>query len=219
MRTRLPDARSLAGFTLIEIAFAIAILALVMGSLVSVSDSTRKTYEQGVTSSLAQGAARRAMSRVASEFENGGLGTLLPAPIGVASSDIAFQVATGIDANTGLIMFGSSTRLRWVMESGELDNGLDDDGDGLIDEGSIVLTRNYLQPGEISVILARGITELLEGELPNGLDDNGNGFSDERGFCMTLQGSLLILRITSARRSAAGRLSLASIETAVRLKN
>jgi len=219
MRGMQRRARARAGFSLIEIVVAIAVLGVVMSSLSSVFDSTRDTYQQGATVSQAQTAARRGIGRIAGELENGGIGTLLPSPIGVANSDMVFQVARGVDPLTGSIQFEPGSRLRWAVEPSELNNGLDDDGDGLVDEGRVLLTRNFLQADELTVVVARGVSELLEGELPNGIDDNGNGFSDEPGFCMTLQGSLLILRLTTERMSADRRSSVSTVETAVRLKN
>ncbi len=208
-----------AGFTLLELSISIALLGLITGGICGVFDSTRKVYAQGTTSSLTNTTARRAVDRIACELENSGLGTLFPSPIGMACDDLVFQVATGVDIGAGTIEFGPSSRLHWEIEGGELDNGLDDDGDGLVDEGCAILTRNYLQPGEREVTLARGISELLEGEIANGLDDNGNGFDDEAGFCVTLQGNLLVLRVSSARVGASGRLTQSTVETSIQLKN
>jgi prepilin-type N-terminal cleavage/methylation domain-containing protein len=207
------------GFTLIELAIAIGIVGLVAGSLVGVLDSTRKTYNQGSAQTRVQADARRALDRIAAELENVGLATLVPAPVGVAVNDLVFQVATGVNAANSAITFGSSTRLRFAYEAGETNNGVDDDGDGLVDEGRVILTRNYLQANEVSVTLVRGVSEYLQGEFANGADDNGNGFADEKGFCMTLQGNLLILRLSLERPVTEGRSAVATVETAVRLKN
>jgi hypothetical protein len=206
------------GFTLLEIAIACAVLGLVLGSLSGVIDSTRKGYSQGSAQARVQSDARRALDRIAMELENGGVGTLLPNPINVAATDLVFQVVSGVDLATDTVTFDLSSRLRFDYEAGETNNGIDDDNDGLIDEGRVVLTRNYLAAGELSTTLVKGVTELLEGETANLVDDNGNGFADERGFCMTLQGNLLVLRLTLAR-PVDGRSVVASVQTSVRLKN
>ncbi len=219
MRTGIKRHTARGGFTLIEIAIAAGILGLVIGALTGVLDSTRKTYIQGSTQVRAQSDARRAMDRIATELENGGLGTLIPNPIGIAATDLVFQVATGVDPLTSAVTFDNSSRLMFAYETGETNNGLDDDGDGLIDEGRVIFTRDYLQPNEMRTTLVTGVNELLEGELPNGLDDNGNGFADERGFCMTLQGSLLVMRLSLSRPVTETRSIVSTVETAVRFKN
>ncbi|MEO6710261.1 MAG: prepilin-type N-terminal cleavage/methylation domain-containing protein [Planctomycetota bacterium] len=219
MRARKTAHNARAGFTLLEIVFAVAILGLVLGSLTGVLDSTRKGYGQGSAGARAHADARRAIDRIAAELENAGLGTLFPNPIGVAASDELFQTVAGVNPATSAIIFNTSTRLRFAYEQGEANNGLDDDGDGLVDEGQVILTRNVGQADEISTTLVRGISEYLEGETGNVGDENANGFNEEQGFCMTLQGSLMILRITLERPVPEGNPVLASVETAVRLKN
>ncbi|HUR29491.1 MAG TPA: prepilin-type N-terminal cleavage/methylation domain-containing protein [Planctomycetota bacterium] len=216
MRTRRNGKRG--GFTLIEIAIACAVLGLVLGALSGVIDSTRKSYGQGSAQARVQADARRAIDRIAAELENGGVGTLIPNPIGVAANDLVYQVVSGVNLLNNTVTFDNSSRLRFAYETGETNNNVDDDGDGLVDEGRVVLTRDYLAAGELSTTLVKGVSELLEGENANGADDNGNGFADERGFCMTLQGNLLVLRLTLAR-PIDGRSVVASVQTSVRLKN
>jgi type II secretory pathway pseudopilin PulG len=208
-----------AGHTLIELAIALGVLGLVLGSLTSVFESSRKAYRQGSTAALVQSDARRALDGIAARLENAGFATLVPNPVNVAVDDLLFQVSTGFDEAAGTIIFGPSTRLCFVYADGETDNGIDDDGNGLVDDGRVVLTINYLQPGEISVTLARGVCELLQGELANGVDDNGNGLVDERGFCITRNGNLLLLRLSVARATPAVSPIIATVETALRLKN
>lgn len=207
------------GFTLIELAITMGIAGLVLGSLARVLDSSKNTYGRGSAVAQVQNDARRTLDRVSAELENGGFGTLLPNPVGVAVDDLVFQAATGIDGATGALLFGNSSRLRFVYETGEMNNGLDDDSDGLVDEGCLVFTRNYLLAGEVRVILAHGVAELLEGETANGADDNGNGFADEPGFCITRTGNLLQVRLTLIRPVTGGDPAMASVETALRLKN
>jgi prepilin-type N-terminal cleavage/methylation domain-containing protein len=218
MQRASPSARR-GGFTLIEIAIAMGILGLVLSSVIGMLSSSSKGFNQGSTSALVQNDARRTLDRLAVELENAGLGTLLPNPVGIAADDLVFQIATGVNEADGTIVFGTSTRLRFVFEPGELVNGLDDDGDGLVDEGCVVLTRNYFQANELNVTLARRIPSLLEGEIGNGIDDNGNGLVDERGFAMTREGDLLRLRLSMMRAAPDGNVAITTVETALRLKN
>ncbi len=207
------------GFTLIELAIVVGIVGLILGSVADVFDSTKRTYGQGSSAALAQNEAQRALNRVVAELENAGFGTLIPNPVAIGAHDLVYQVATGINTANNTVTFGTSRRLRFIYEPGETNNGLDDDGDGLVDEGCIELTKNYLQANQVTVTLAHGTRELLEGETANGADDNANGLVDERGFCMTRTGNLLRIRLSMARPAAGTNPAVATIETAIRLKN
>jgi hypothetical protein len=105
------------------------------------------------------------------------------------------------------------------LETGEQDNGLDDNGNGLVDEGVIVWTENPGLVDERRVIRSHWVREYLEGELPNGLDDNGNGLRDERGLCFSIEGDVLTIRITLERRDDDGRIHTKTVQTSVRVRN
>ena len=79
-------------------------------------------------------------------------------------------------------------RFEFVYDPDEVDDGQDNNGNGLIDEGRIVWTRNVGAPDERSVVLCHQVREYLEGEVPNGLDDNGNGLVDEKGLSFERNG-------------------------------
>jgi prepilin-type N-terminal cleavage/methylation domain-containing protein len=207
------------GYTLIEMAITLSLVGLILGSLTNVLTSSGNAYEQGAASANAQALVRRAGERLGQLLENAGSGTLLPNPVGIACSDLVFQAATGVDPATQAITYDNSARLRFLYESGELNNGLDDDGDGLVDEGSVEYTRNYLLASQRLVVLANGVTELLEGELLNGLDDNANGLVDEPGFSVTRVGNLLRVRISLAAPVGGAAAAVATSDTALRLKN
>ena len=206
------------GFALIEVAVSLAIIVVILSSLVQVNRSTMSTFAQTSAATLVHTQARRALDRIASELENGGLATLQPNPVINSTDNIVFQAATGVDATTGAIVYGSPTRLAWVLEPGELNNGVDDNGNGLVDDGELVLTRNYLQADQQTIVLAHGVSKLLEGETANNADDNGNGLIDEHGFCVFREGNLLRVRLTLLR-SVKGKVVKATVETGVRMRN
>lgn len=208
-----------AGYTLIEMAIALGIIGVILGSLTGVFESSGNAYEQGAATANAQSQVRRAVERMAQRLENAGFGTLLPNPVGIACDDLVFQAASGVNPNTQAIQYDNSARLRWVIEAGETNNGLDDDGDGLIDEGRVEYTRNYLLASQVVVTIAKGVPELYDGELDNGADDNGNGFADEPGFHMTREGNLLRVRLCVAVPVPGRDAAVATMDTALRLKN
>lgn len=98
-------------------------------------------------------------------------------------------------------------RTTWISfeyASGELDDGKDNNGDGLIDEGRVVMTTSQGTAEERRTVLYGSVREFLEGETPNGKDDNGNGngLVDERGLCFVLDGELLRIFLTLERPGA-----------------
>jgi hypothetical protein len=105
------------------------------------------------------------------------------------------------------------------LDTGEIDNGLDDDGDGLIDERRLVLTRNVGGPNTITTVLCNGIPELAEGEVANGLDDNGNGVVDEAGFNVRKVGDLLTVRLTVQAPAGGGQIITSTLSTSIVLHN
>jgi hypothetical protein len=90
--------------------------------------------------------------------------------------------------------------VRFDYEEGELDDGADNNGNGLVDEGCLFWTRDVGEPSEKTHVIARGVREYLEGEEPNLDDDNGNGLEDERGFCLERVGEALVIRLTLERQ-------------------
>jgi hypothetical protein len=210
--------RTRSGFALIEVAVSLGIIVLIFGSLVEVNRSTLNAYAQTSAETLLQSEARRALDRVSAELENGGLATLQPNPVVNWTDNLVFQACTGVDPLTGAMTYGTPTKIAWVLDPGELMNGIDDNGNGLIDEGELVLTRNYNQANPQSVVIAHNVANLLEGEIANHADDNGNGLIDERGFCIIREGNLLHIRLT-LQRSVKGKVVQATVETGVRLRN
>jgi hypothetical protein len=207
------------GFALIEVAVTISLIALVFGSIVQAHRATVQTYSQASAVAIVQAEAQRVLDRVTAELENSG-SVLQPNPIVASTDNIVFQAATGVNAATGAITSGTPTRLAWLVDDGETaNNGVDDNHNGIVDEGKLVLTRNYNLPNEVSIVLAHRVPKYLQGETFNNADDNGNGLVDEHGFCVFREGNLLRVRLTLARATKGGKIVNATVETGVRLRN
>jgi len=159
---------------------------------------------------------------MAHEIGNAGRGSLFPNPQpvpgiqGLGTSTLDFQACVGTAGKVPL--FGPVQRLALELEPSELDNGLDDDADGLVDEGLVTWTTDLGGPSPRRAVLATGVGELLEGELANGADDNGNGLTDEPGLVFDADGERLILRLT-LQRTNDGRVSVRTSETSILLRN
>lgn len=213
---RAPASR--AGFSLVELLLAVALLSIVLASTAIVSSTGYRTYRASSAQSSAESRARRGLDRAATELRRAVADTV-PNPGGNLGMDLVeFRQAVGIDG-TGNLQLGPLMRLALELDAGEPANGLDDDGDGLVDEGELVLTRDVGGPAQTRVVLVRPVRALLEGEATNLADDNGNGLVDERGFCVERVGELLTLRLTIEDFEPSGRRILRTVETSIRLRN
>jgi prepilin-type N-terminal cleavage/methylation domain-containing protein len=211
--------RACAGFTLIEVMITSSLVGLVVSAILGLGMSGTSVFRSGSSRANLDAASQRAMERIVAELTTAGKGKLAPLATGAnGETSMLFQQAIGVTAGkTDWTPLPLS--LDWELETGELDNGIDDNGNGLVDEGLVVLTRDAGGPNPDRVILCRWVRSYLEGEVPNGGDDNGNGLFDERGFCFERVGDSLVIRLTLERLDSDGIPVVRSLETTVRLRN
>lgn len=214
--------RKAGGFTLIEALISTVLASLLLGSLVLAVNRGIGLFEQSAANNDVDSRAGRAIDVVtrallaASENSiNPNLETPVGAPNIVWSSTIDYQ---DVDGWAGGVQFGPVVRLAFELEDGEIDNGLDDNGNGLVDEHQVV---RIVDPGpnEQRFVLVNGVSEFLEGETPNGLDDNGNGIIDERGLCFDLIGDTLNIRMSIERLGPGGRLIVRTQSASIAFRN
>jgi prepilin-type N-terminal cleavage/methylation domain-containing protein len=211
--------RRRAGFTLIELMIVLALLSTFVGSLLAVGSTSTRLCETGVNKSNLEGSARRALDRLARELSGArsdSLGTLPESPLWQEGID--FDRVESIRAGDGRITW-SADRAEFRLDGEETDDGLDNDDDGLVDEGALVLVRDSGGAGESAITLAHGVREYLEGELANGVDDNGNGLIDERGVAFERVGRDLRLYLTLEGVGSDGRIVTRTLETTVWSRN
>ena len=204
------------GFTLVEMLVGAALSVVLVLGIFSALDSGGRFVERGVRIAEVESHARRLLERMTRELESSGVGTFVPGgSLVTGSSDLTFQRNQGYVA--GAIVWGAQARIASVLDPAETDNGLDDDGDGLVDEGRLTYWPDVAGG---PVAWANGVAEFLEGEVGgNGLDDNGNGLTDEPGLCFTLVGRVLTLRITIERAGVGGVRARDSSETSLLVRN
>jgi Tfp pilus assembly protein PilW len=214
MRSRFHAKR--AGFTLVEALIAGALLLLLLSSAVLAARGGMGAFRATQGTSDVETRARRALDRVVAELLSTGGGELLPNPTDVfGTSSLQFRKAIGF---TGAApQWGPLLSLAFEYAPEELDDGLDNDGNGLVDDGQLVLTRD-VGGNEQRLVLCSGVSELLEGEQANGADDNGNGVTDEAGFNVRRVGDVLYVRL-SAEEVLENNTVVRTLETAVRLRN
>ncbi len=206
------------GFTIAEAMVVLALFTIVGAGAIIAMRGGQRHFERTVSNSIIDTKANRALNRVARRLTGAGHTTVSPIPDDrFGSTSMSFQEVVGWNAGTPI--WSSDIEIRLEYEPSELNNGLDDDGDGLVDEGRVVQTENLGEADEISVVLVRGVCEYLEGETLNGADTNGNGLEDERGFCFALQGDEIIVRLSVMRLDPEGELATRTLETSVSLRN
>jgi len=218
MRSRTQHASCTAGFTLAEVLIVATILALMVGWLSMIGLSGDRAYRTGTLAAQLEAQASIAMEKIVAELRTAGLETLEPDPVeGIGADLIEYAHATGV--TDGEVDWTPLRRLGFELEAGEVEDGLDNNGNGLADEGVVVLTEDLGEPTERRRVLVHWVSPLLEGEEPNGEDDNGNGLIDERGFVVERTGETLVVRLTLQRANPERRLMSRTARTSTRLRN
>jgi prepilin-type N-terminal cleavage/methylation domain-containing protein len=206
------------GFSLVEVLVAAALLAVVLSSVALVGGAADKAYRTGTIESHLESKVAIAVDSMVDELRIAGVDTITPDPIpGVGASNIRYVQATGI--TNGEIDWTPLRTLRLELETGELDDGIDNNANGLIDEGRILLIEDLGGPDERQWVLTRWVAEFLEGEIENGLDDNGNGLVDESGFLVERIGESYVIRLTLQRRTVEGYLLTRTAQTSTKPRN
>jgi len=218
------------GTTLLEVALASVLLIVFTGGALFMASRTGVAYRTDSTGAELDALGTQVLGDVAEGLRAADAAGLLPPPAWSPQSTnrVEFTRITGFDDLTGLVIPGPPERYVLERDPGDPDDGVDNDDDGLIDEGRVVWIENFGLANERRAVLCNGVTEDLEGEVGgNGLDDNGNGLDDEAGFCVEYQWAdpadpptRATVRLTLARRDPRGRgLITHSYERTIALRN
>jgi type II secretory pathway pseudopilin PulG len=208
-----------AGFTLVETMIATTMLGLILGAIGLTVLHGKENFRQGVSVTVLEGRAQRLLDRIADELRYAGRNSLPVQPLAPSgSSALEFRVCTGYADSATL--WSNRMSIARVADPRDPPDGIDNDGDGVIDEGQVVLTRNLGEFDEIDVVIGSGVSRLLEGETANVLDDNGNGLIDEPGLSFLLDGtSSLQIRLTLEARDPRGLPLMRTVQTTVNMRN
>lgn len=213
-RPRTPER---AGFTLTELTIALFLLASMVMMAGLATDRGMGALRQHRSEQQAIVVVQRTLQRIARELEFAGLGGMTPRnPLG--EDHVSYRICNGYDAGTSAAVWGGERTLRLEYDPGDGDDDIDNDGDGLIDEGILVLVENVGGADEQRIVLATGVAEYLQGEELNGDDDNGNGLVDERGLTLTFVDALATVRL-SLQASGANGVITKTLETTVSVHN
>jgi prepilin-type N-terminal cleavage/methylation domain-containing protein len=173
-----------AGFTIIELVFAAAILALLSLNLAMVLRTSSNAFETGVFKKVIDDQAELTMDRISLAVMASAEKDLYPvtvAPLNTPRLD--YQTCLGFQ--DGQLVMGDIERIEYVPT-----NGL------------IVWSQNPSSPDARSVVWSSWVPNNLEGEMANGLDDNGNGLIDEQGLSFDSSGPKVRILLTLERKDS-----------------
>ncbi len=196
------------GHTLIEAMITCSLFVLVFGTLALAVNSGIGLFRQSTANQEADARLDRAMHRIKQELADAATSSLAPnlsSPVGgpiTWSNSLEYRQVTGWAGEAAVL--GAVQRIELRIAPGEVANGLDDDGDGLVDERAVVLIRDFGIATEQEVTLVNDVLEFLEDETAAAGDENGNGLEDEQGLAFDLDGGTLNVRLTVGRTGPHG---------------
>lgn len=207
-----------AGYTMLELMVGLVLGVSMLASLGLTTSMAMGTYKESQANEEIDALIHRTLDVLARDFEEAGRGGLTPDPSGPLGADgLTYRKSLGYAGGT--VVWSNLMRVDLELEPGEIDDGIDNNGNGLADERMVVWRENPGQPNERRVVRCHFVSELLEGEVVDGDDDNGNGLTDESGLSFSVQGDVLTIRMTLERNGPAGRLITRTARTSVRLRN
>jgi hypothetical protein len=206
------------GTTVIELASSLFGLIVLTGGIASLMGTGMTVWKGSTLETSAETDVNRTLERIVTHLSWAGRDSVLA---GFAESPVVetLEYRPVIDCTDGKVTWGNLMRIEWAPDPGDPEDGLDNNGNGVIDEGVVRLVRNSGIAGETSSVLARGVMPYFEGESPNGQDDNGNGLVDERGLCFERRGGAVAVRLSLCRKSDDGESVVRTAETSVTPRN
>lgn len=207
------------GHSLVELLFAMAILVVIMGVPGMILSTSGEAFGTSTSTTGIDLAARRALDRITARLTTSGLGGVTdPVAIvpGAPVTGVTFAPLAGFAAGTPV--WGNAERFELRMAPGEVLDGTDTNGNGVIDDGSLVWIPDMTDPTRF-VVLCNGVRGTLPGEIAgNGVDDNGNGIVDERGFVMVFVDDRVEITLALERQKD-GRSYQRAAQRSVALRN
>jgi hypothetical protein len=205
------------GFTIVELCVALVMMTVLGGLFFMTTETTSSAVRTGVAVAELDATALRALDQVCDTLKASSAGKATPQLLAPFSgTSVEFQRGLGADG-AGAVQWGPIERFE--LEYAEADDGVDDDGDGLIDEGRLVWLENPGTPTERRIVVCEGVREYLEGEAFDGDDENDNGLIDERGFAIEFVGGRVTVRLTLEDRDSRGQRLVSTVERSIVFRN
>ena len=205
------------GFTLVELAVAMVLLSVIGGLFFLTTETTSNATRTGVAVAELDARALRALDRVCESLKSSSGDLVTPkAASPFSGTQLDFKRGLGADG-AGKVVWGPLERFALVYD--EANDGVDNDGDGLVDEGKLVWTEKPGLAGSRSSVVCEGVREYLAGEKLDGNDENGNGLIDERGFALVFDGNRVTVRLTLESRDGDGHPLSTTVQRSVVFRN
>ena len=206
------------GYTLVEVVIATTLLTGIVIAIYGLFSTGVSAYGSGASFAEVRRNSDRVLELITNELSEAGRDVVYPMPVPpTSSSRITLQRSTGFAE--GEIVWSPTTIIEFRHLPDDPDDGKDNNGNGLIDEGMVVRVDNAGTADEHVTVLTRWVREYLEGEVPNGKDDNGNGLVDEPGLCFDVIGEVWTIRLTLERSNSMGRKVLHTVQTSTKTRN
>jgi len=160
---------------MVEIVIVVALMTTMLAAIWNVSTAVNSTVNSNSRSAEVASSVRTTLRRVGSFSRPAKMTTIMVQAVqqdvtaGLATAvgewipptDLVWRPGIEFQAASGLLSMNaalstSPRRLTFAIEPGESANGLDDDGDGLVDEGEVRLLHDL-----VTVAVVRNIEECL----------------------------------------------------------
>jgi len=190
-----------AGFSLLEILLALALLVILIGKITVIMDTSSQFLNQNMADVVLEDQAQRSLDRVAYAILSSDRGTLLPeAEKPLFTSSLDYRVSLGVE--NGEVVWNDPENIGLGAQPNQL-----------------TWRSNPGTPEERRVVWSNIVRPFLEGEILNGIDDNKNGIIDEKGISFVLFRNSVTIRLTLGRELAGGGIAEETVETTVTVRN
>jgi len=209
--------RGNAGYTILELMMSVVLLGTILTAIGLSARSASDMYRESQFEHELETQLHRTLELIATQLTVSGR-DLTPEPdTAFGTAALTFKRCDGWDGDAPI--WSQPLQIALQLEDGELDDGSDNNGNGLVDECVIVFVNDAGSPTAAETVKCHRVRELLAGEDFNGLDDNGNGLIDEPGLCFDVEGNVLTILLTLEGIDPDGRLVTKTDQTAVRIRN
>ena len=206
------------GFTLIELMISVVVMGLTVGSIAMVNFSTTHSIETSAKVGELSETTRAALAKILERVETANADQITPTPVAPFHASRVDFVRASAYAD-GETSWSDLERIEFQYSDSDPDDGIDNDQNGLVDDGLVVRIERPGLDGEKTYVLCRNVPEYLEGETFDGRDNNGNGLTDETGLCFEFVGNMLTMRLSTATQVSGGMLVWETRECSIALRN